>query len=67
MKYPKPIMTKGELKKMGFKESWLDYIFKMRPDLKIANRVGNAPNSPIQYDTELLEKFREACCVGEKR
>ena len=64
MRYPKPIMRKSELLQMGFTEEELDYIYRMRPDLKIAWKSGNGKNSPICYDTELLEKYRKAKCSG---
>lgn len=66
MKYKKPVMNKSELLRMGFDEAWLDYVFHVRHDRKIAWRGGNGTErSPIQYDTEELEKFRRACCTGD--
>ena len=66
MRYPKPVMNKSELMRMGFDEAWLDYVFKMRTDRKIAWRGGNGTErSPIQYSTEELEKLRQASCTGE--
>lgn len=64
MRYPKPVMRKSELMKMGFTEEWLMYIFRMRSDKKIAWKAGMKPNSPILFDTEELEKIRKAACVG---
>lgn len=66
MKYEKPVMNKTELMRMGFDEAWLDYVFRVRTDRKIAWRGGNGTErSPIQYDTEELEKFRKASCTGD--
>lgn len=66
MRYEKPVMNKSELVRMGFDEAWLDFIFHVRHDLKIAWRGGNGTErSPIQFDTEELEKFRKASCVGD--
>lgn len=64
MKYPKPVMKLSELKKMGFTEDWLLYVFRMRTDRKIAWKTGSKPNCPILFDTEELEKIRKAACVG---
>lgn len=65
MNYPKPIMKLSELRKMGFDEAWLLYIYNKRSDLKIAWKGGNGKgNSPIMYDTEGLERFRRASCTG---
>lgn len=64
MKYPKPVMRMSELKKMGFPEEWLLYVFRMRSDKKIAWKAGLRENSPICFDTEELEKLRKASCVG---
>lgn len=66
MKYPKSVMKLSELVKMGFPEADLLMVFKTRSDLKIAWRGGSgAPNSPILFDTEALEKWRRAQCTGE--
>ena len=63
MQYPKKIMRKSELLKMGWDENELDFIYRKRADLKIAWK-GTYKNSPIQFDTELLEKYRQAQCTG---
>ena len=65
MNYPKPVMKLSELKKMGFTEDWLMFIFHKRYDRKIAWKAGRAQNSPILFDTEELEKYRRSQCTGE--
>ena len=62
MTYPKPVMRLSELKRMGFPEEWLLFIYRMRPDLKIAWKIGTSINSPICFDTEALEKYRKSQC-----
>ena len=66
MNYPKAIMRKSELVKMGWLSKDLDYIYNKRKDLKIAWK-GKTRNSPILFDTELLEKYRQTLITGEKR
>lgn len=63
MIYPKPVMRLSELKRMGFPEEWLLTIYRTRPDLKIAWKIGTSSNSPLCFDTELLEKYRKAQCA----
>lgn len=64
MKYPKPVMRLSELKKMGFTEEWLLYVYRKRADRKIAWKSGPKDNCPILFDTEELEKLRKASCTG---
>ena len=64
MKYPQEVMRLSELKKMGFTEEWLLYVFRMQGKRGIAWKKSPAENSPILFDTEALEKFRKACCTG---
>lgn len=64
MKYPKPVMRMSELKKMGFPEEWLLTAFRMQGRRAIAWKMGISENSPIVFDTEELEKYRKAQCVG---
>lgn len=64
MNYPKPVMRLSELKKMGFPDEWLRYVYRMQGTRKIAWKMGMGENSPILFDTEALEKFRKAQCVG---
>lgn len=64
MKYPKEIMRLQELKKMGFPEEWLLSVFRLQGNKNIAWKMGAATNSPILFDTEELEKYRKAQCVG---
>ena len=61
MKYPREVMRKTELLKMGFTEEWLMSVFRRRGQ-SIAWKAGNAANSPILFDTEALEKYRVAQC-----
>ena len=64
MNYPKPVMSVTELKKMGFAEQWLMYVFRMQGNKAIAWKSSPQANSKILFDTEALEKFRKAQCVG---
>lgn len=63
MEYPKAVMRMSELKKMGMPEKWLLRIYRMR-NQKIAWKASDATNSPILFDTEKLEKYRQASCAG---
>lgn len=64
MEYPNPIMRKTQFVKiMGADESEIMYLYRMRPDLKIAWK-GAYRNSPIYVDTEKYEKYRKAACTG---
>lgn len=65
MQYPKPVMNLSQLKKMGFPEDWLLYIYHKRSDKKIAWRTGRSQQSSLLFDTEELEKYRRAQCTGE--
>ena len=62
-KYPAPIMKLSELKSIGFPETWLMKVYRKGRN-KIAWKSSNAPNAPILFDTALLEKERQAECVG---
>lgn len=64
MNYPKPVMRLSELKKMGFSEEWLRSVFWNQGTRGIAWKTGLKENSPILFDTEALEKYRRASCVG---
>lgn len=57
MEYPKPVMKMGELVKMGFPRSFLDEAYRERGQ-DFAQK-GAKKNSPIFFDTELFEKWRE--------
>ena len=61
MKYPKPVMKKTELEKMGFPEQWLLMVFRKHGQ-KVAWKMGKGSNSPILFDTDALEKIRVASC-----
>lgn len=59
MKYPKPIMKKTELLKMGFPDEYLMYVYRM-PGQRIAHKLNpTKKNSPLIFDTEALEEFRQ--------
>ena len=64
MSYPKEVMKMTELKKMGFPEEWLLSVYRLQGNKNIAWKMGMAENSPILFDTEALERFRKAQCVG---
>lgn len=65
MEYPKPVMKLSELKKMGFPEKWLRYVYRMQGNRGIAWKNGiGGETSHIMFDTEALEKYRKAHCVG---
>ena len=57
MEYPKAVMKMGELVKMGFPRSFLDEAYRERGQ-DFAQK-GAKKNSPIFFDTELFEKWRE--------
>ncbi len=65
MDYPKPVMKKTELKKMGFDDAFLDRAFRVKGQT-FAWKSTNKPNSPILFDTEGLEKFRLTQCGLER-
>ena len=58
MEYPKPVMRKSELEKMGFPEEYLMRIYRTKWQ-SIAWKIDpTSRNSPILFDTQGLEKFR---------
>ena len=63
MEYPKAIMRKSELIKIGFPEKWLDTVY-LRYGQKAAWKMGNSRNSPLVFDTTELEKIRRSQCAG---
>lgn len=66
MKYPKPVMRKSELmKEMNFSESFLDRAFRSKGQT-FAWKISNKRNSPIEFDTEGLEKYRLTQCGLER-
>ena len=65
MNYPKEVMKISELKKMGFPEEWLLYVYR-RHNQKIAWKMSPAVNSPILFAVSELEKFRISQCVGDR-
>ena len=69
MKYPKPIMTISELKEMGYHEEELRRIARSRVinrDFSIAwPRNPDAKNSPIEFDTEALDRYRRSIATGK--
>ncbi len=63
MQYPYKVMRIRDLEKLGFPREYLLAIFRQR-NQKIAWKTGNKPNCPILFDTDELEKYRKAQCVG---
>lgn len=61
MEYPKQVMKKTELEKMGFPKQWLLQVFRKHGQ-KVAWQMGTGKNSPILFDTAALEKIRQANC-----
>lgn len=59
MKYPKPVMRKSELIKMGFTEAYLMRIFRTKGQDIACKQNPASRNSPIIFDTEGLEKWRK--------
>lgn len=50
--YPKPIMRKAELRKMGFSEAILDMAYRDKRQ-RFAWKINiTKSNSPIEYDTK---------------
>lgn len=62
MEYSKKVMTLRELIAMGFCESELMAIYRMRNN-GIAWKAGSR-NSPIMFSTEDLERYRKSKCTG---
>lgn len=61
MNYPKPVMCKSELRRMGFSEPFLDKAYAHHGQT-FAWKEGNHRQSKIMYDTEGFEKYRKAHC-----
>lgn len=65
MDYPKQIMKKKELIKMGFPEEYLMRIFRMKKQTIAWQMNPTKRNSPILFDTDALEKQRiKECGLG---
>lgn len=64
MKYPKAVMRLSELVEMGWTKQELLFIYRTT---KTIAWKGKSRNSPIQFDTEELEKYRKAQCTGGRR
>lgn len=64
MKYPKPVMSISELRKMGMAEEWLKSIYRTEYNRrnKVVWKTGTASNSKMLFDTEELERYRRAQC-----
>lgn len=58
MNYPKPVMRKNELKKMGFTEDFLLYAYRRVGQTYAWKANPTKKNSPILFDTERFEKWR---------
>lgn len=63
MEYPKKVMNIKELVELGFPDEYLRTIFRRR-NQKIAWKMSPGRNSTILFDTDELEKYRIAQCVG---
>lgn len=63
MNYPKKVMSLKELIEMGFRESELMEVYRMRNN-GIAWKSGSAINSPIMFSTEDFERYRKSKCTG---
>ena len=58
VEYPKAVMKKTELEKMGFPEEFLFRAYRVRGQT-FAQKLNPAKrNSPIMFDTEGFEKWR---------
>lgn len=59
MMFPKALMRKGELMKLGFSEYQLDLAYRSRGQ-RFAHKLNPAKkNSPIVFDTEKFGKYLE--------
>lgn len=58
MNYPKPIMRKTELEKMGFPKEFLLTAARSRSQTFAWKMNPAKRNSPLMFDTEGLEKYR---------
>ena len=66
MEYPRAVMRKQELvNELGFSASFLDRAFKSKGQT-FAWKISNKRNSPIEFDTEGLEKYRLTQCGLER-
>ncbi len=65
MKYPKQVMKKSELVAMGFTDEYLMYVYRNNRNAIAWKMNPTKVNSPILFDTEELEKFRQrhAKCI----
>jgi hypothetical protein len=57
MKYPKEVMKRNELIKMGFTKGFLNEVAKISG---VAFKTSDKKNSPYYYNTTELEKVRKA-------
>lgn len=67
MQYPKPVMRKNELIEMGFSKTFLDAAILNQTrgltSLYIAWKDDpTKKNSPYNFDTAALEKYRKSSC-----
>lgn len=59
MKFPKALMRKGELIKLGFSEYQLDTAYRSRGQ-RFAHKLNpSKKNSPIVFDTEKFGEYLE--------
>lgn len=66
MEYAKQVMRLSELKEMGFPEEYLLAAYR-NPKQTFAWRINpSRKNSPIVFDTEEFEKYRQAGVSQER-
>lgn len=65
MNYPKPVMKKSELEKMGFPDEFLLYAYRRRGQTYAWKVNPTKKNSPIVFDTESFEKWRVQMASGK--
>lgn len=66
MKYSKPIMSRSELIKMGFPREYLDRAYRSKANNFASKMNPTARNSPILFDTELFEVWRQREIKAQK-
>lgn len=58
MEYPKKVMRKSELMKMGFPGEFLMYVFRFKGQQVAWKLNPTKSNSVIVFDTDALDRFR---------
>lgn len=67
MEYPKPIMKRSELLKMGFPEEFLDRAYRVRGQTFAVKLNPMKQNSPIIFQTEEFEQWRQKDAQTQER